>query len=445
MMERIKSWTLTILVALSVILTWQLWTFQPDLAYLDESDYLPSENFGEELDLQDVIWPDQLVFRNGERQVALNGTERVFSRFYNTLLEARFENITLNQDFDVDELYEGQRIAELIFPAPIPGDILDEILNFEDDIPYLSIDSVDRVLLIDEGVDSENLKVKFVSYEDPVVLEGETNFSMSDFREQYIRQMDEFTSVFSYEVDNGSVLPKTIYLPEEPVMYSTLSDTSSEINYNAFLRLLFNDSDYVKQYHQDNREASFTDGNRMMSLEDNGDYLNYVNPVYSENVPDSQHHVVEASFDFINSRGGWTDTYRLYDWKRRSQEENATYRMIVSGLPVFESQGLDLASINVSRVGGQVSQYSRPLFNLDESPIDARGSIELPAGEDVIEFAEEQFDPERIENIRVGYKMEKTDNVVIRFEPSWYVKYDDAWYPIDPGVTEEGEEESGLE
>ncbi|MFB4163616.1 YycH family regulatory protein [Alteribacillus sp. JSM 102045] len=441
MMERIKSWTLSVLVAISVILTWQLWTFQPNYAFLDESDYLPSDiEMGEELSIEDVIWPDQIVFRNGARQTGLDGTQRLFSRFYNDFLDSRFENITLNQDFEAGELYEGDHAAELIFPTPIPGEVLNDMMNFEDDTPYLSIDSVDRIVLIDEGGDSENLQVKFVSYEDPVVLEGETNFSMSDFRDLYIHQMDEFSPVFSHELEDNSVIPKTIYLPEETVTYNTLSDTSSEMNYNDFLTLLFNDSDYVKQYRQDNREASFTDGNRMMSLEDNGDYLNYVNPIYSENVQDSQNHVVETTFDFINSRGGWTDTYRLYDWQRSSLEESAVYRMIVSGLPVFESRGRDLASINVSRTGGQVSQFSRPLFQLDDSPIDTSGSIELASGEQVLEFAEEQFDPEQIENIRVGYKMEKTESLVIQFEPSWYVKYDGSWYPIEPDGTTETKE-----
>ncbi|SDH90459.1 Two-component signal transduction system YycFG, regulatory protein YycH [Alteribacillus persepolensis] len=444
MIERVKSWTLTILIATSAVLTYQLWTFQPNLDYLDESGYVPSETSGEELALNDVIWPEQLIFHDGLHQVSLDGHENLFARFYNDFLDARVENITLHQNVEADDMYEGQRIAEVIYPTAIPGDVVNSVLNIEDDIPYLSIDMVDRILLVDNGGESENLVVRLVSYGEQIILEGETNFSMSDFRDIYLEGIDQYPSVFSYEIQNNSSLTEFIYLPEESVTYTTLSDTFSEMNYNVFLRLLFNDTDYVKQYHQDNREASFTDGNRMMTLEDNGHYLQYINPVYSENVQESQQHVVETGFDFINSRGGWTDTYHLYDWGYSNQEENVSYRMIVAGLPVFESRGRDLASINVTRAGGQVSQFSRPLFNLDGSPINARGSMELARGEQVIAFAEQQFDPESIENIRVGYKMEKTDNVVVRLEPSWYVKYDDAWYPIDPEEAEE-EGENGLE
>ncbi|SFE63043.1 YycH family regulatory protein [Alteribacillus iranensis] len=439
MKERIKSWTLTILVAISVFLTWQLWNYQPNYALLDEdTGYVPSENLGKELSLKEVIWPQQLVFHQGVDQHGVDGSDRLLSAFYEDFLDSRFEDITLNQDYEIRDLYDGQREAELVFPAPIPGEALERILDIESDTPYLSIDSVDRIILSDQGGDSENLQVKFVSYSEPVVLEGETNFSLSEFRERYIERMDEFPEVFPYELPGSDFIQKTVYLPAEPITYNSVSDTSTALNYNDFLSLLFSDSDYVRQYHQDNQEASFTDGNRMMSLEDNGDYLTYVNPVYSENSSDNQQHVVTTTFDFVNSRGGgWTDDYRLYDWEHRRSGEHATYRMVVAGLPVFESRGRDLASINVSRSGGQVSEFSRPLFNLDESPIDTQGAEELASGSEVLAYVERQFETDRIENIQVGYQMEKTDNLVIRFEPSWYVKYDGSWYSVEPNKEEE--------
>ncbi|WP_240376289.1 YycH family regulatory protein [Bacillus piscicola] len=443
MKERVKSWTLTILVAISVLLTWQLWTYQPNYALLNESDYLPSESPGEELMLKDVIEPEQLILHNGNRHHGLDGTDHLLSTFYQQVLDSRFENITLNQGFRENEIYEGQRAAELIFPAPIPGEALERMLNFEADIPYFSIESVDRIIFIDKGGDSEKLRVKFISYEEPVVLEGETNFSLSTFRERYILNMSNYPAVFPFKVEGNTVIPKTLFLPERPVAYSYLSDTTTTINYNDYLQLLFSDADYVRQYHQDNQEASFTDGNRMMSLDENGDYLTYVNPVYSESSKDTQqHHVVTTTFDFINSRGGWTDYYRLYDWQQYRKKESATYRMIIAGLPVFESRGRDLASITVSRSGGQVTEFSRPLFNMDESPIDTKGSKTLASGQEILRYVKKQFDIKEVEDIRVGYAMDKTENLVVRFEPSWYVKYDGAWYSVAP---EEKEDESGLE
>ncbi|WP_026702049.1 YycH family regulatory protein [Salibacterium aidingense] len=435
MKERIKSWTLTVLVGLSVFLTWQLWTFQPSLAPLNEASIATSEELGEELQLEEVVEPDQLILHDGDSHASLNATDALFSRFYEDLLDSRFENITLNQEVNEDDIYEGQRSAEIIYPTPVPDEIMEQMLRFEEDSPNLSMDSIDRIVLQDQGGDTDTLIVKFISHEESFVLEGETNFSLSAFREEYVLQMDDYTSVFPYQLNNNASTSEVLYLPTEAVTYNTLSDTSTEIDYNKFLNLLFSDSDYVEQYRQDNQNASFTDGNQMMSIEENGSYLTYVNPVYSENTSSSQSHVIGAAFDFVNSRGGWTDDYRLYDWHRQTQEESATYRMMVAGLPVFTAGGPEISSINVTRSGGQVSEYSRPLFQLDDSPIDARGSMELASGEEVVEYAEEQFDPSLIEDIKPGYQLEKTDSLVFRFEPSWYVKQDGAWYPIDPEET----------
>lgn len=432
MMERVKSWVLSMLVITSLLLTWQLWTYQPDYALLDEQDYVPSENIGEELRLHDVIWPEQMVMHKGDVMTAINGSDGLFSAFYREFLEARFEEITLQQNVNIDDLFRGERVMEIIFPTAIPSVILNRVLTFEMDMPQLSVETVDRILLVDEGEAIDHLTVKFVSFKDGVVLEGQTNFSVSNFRNRYFSQMDNFPSVFAYALDGTANLPKRLYLPEERVTFETISDTSTAIDYHHFLKVLFSDIDSVKQYFQDNRESSFTDGNRMMSLEGGGNYLTYIHPIYSETPNTSQQHVIQTTFDFINSSGGWTDNYRLYDWNIKSREENATYRMIVGGLPVFESKGRDLASIHVTRTGGQVTEFSRPLYNLDGSPLDAKGKVELASGHEVLDYAEEKFGAQEVENIRIGYKMDRTDNLVIHFEPSWYVQFDGSWYSVDP-------------
>ncbi|SFM12812.1 YycH family regulatory protein [Salibacterium qingdaonense] len=443
MKERIKSWALALLVMFSMFLTWQLWTFQPNFAPLNESAATSNEEIGEERSLNDVIEPSQLVFHEGVSYTALNGTNDLFARFYDELLDSQFQNMTVRENVSRDSLYEAPRTAEIIFPASVPDEVLSQMFQFEEEDPGLPINSVDRMILRDQGGNSENLLVTFASNEESFVLQGETTFSMSSFRENYILQMDEYKPVFPYDPGNQSSSLEVLYLPENSVEYSTLSDTSTDIDYNQFLNLLFSDAEYVEQYRRENGEASFTDGNRMVSVEENGTYFQYVNPVYSEGTSSSQRHVIDATFGFVNSRGGWTDDYRLYDWQPQSEGQHATYRMIVSGLPVFTSGGPDISSINVTRSGGQISEYSRPLFELDDSPIDARGSIELASGREVVEYAEQQFDPSLIEDIQPGYQLEKTDSLVFRFEPSWYVKHDGAWYPVDPDDTQTGSTPEG--
>ncbi|MFB5663286.1 YycH family regulatory protein [Alteribacillus sp. HJP-4] len=442
MIERIKSWVLTILITSSVILTWQIWTFQPNYDHLTPSNYVESEPFADSQSLSDVIWPDQIVFHDGLQQAAINGNDEEFRMFFEGLLDSRFEEMTPEQSLESEELFNGPRTAEIIFPADVPGEVLQSMLNFESDAPDFAEDeSIDRMFIIDEGDDNESLKVQFITDSGLVLMEGTTDFSRSELRDSYFSRITEFSSVFSYYPDEDEGLSDTIYLPEDTTTQNIISDTSSEISHENFLQFLFNDHESVRPYNQDSGEATYTDGNRMMSLEYGGNYLSYVNPVYSENPSDTQNHVVLSTFDYVNSHGGWTDTYQLYDWNRESREETATFRMLVSGLPVFESSGRDLASIDVSRSGGQISQYSRPLFDFDDSPINTGGSKTLASGSEVVSYIEDQFESENVENIRIGYQMEETDNLLYQFEPSWFVKYEDSWYPIS--VNEESSSGEG--
>ncbi|PAM96852.1 hypothetical protein B4N84_00040, partial [Flavobacterium sp. IR1] len=60
--EHVKTGLLIGLVGLSIILTWQLWTFQPDINFLGESEELERTSLiSEEVRLSDVIRPEKLI------------------------------------------------------------------------------------------------------------------------------------------------------------------------------------------------------------------------------------------------------------------------------------------------------------------------------------------------------------------------------------------------
>ncbi len=57
--------------------------------------------------------------------------------------------------------------------------------------------------------------------------------------------------------------------------------------------------------------------------------------------------------------------------------------MIVQGVPVYDT-GEPQTSITAVKTGGQIANYSRPLFELDANPIDIEENVTLESGRDIV-------------------------------------------------------------
>ncbi|WP_100400479.1 YycH family regulatory protein [Bacillus sp. FJAT-44742] len=445
MIERVKSGLLTILVIISLFLTWLMWTYQPDYDLLQGTEPIESDPYGEELNYDEVVWPERMILHTQLGSTMVDGQESLFVSFYENLLDAGFEELSVSTSVDTENLYDVESGIELIFPAPIPSEVLGELFEFEEDEPYLTVGSADRFLFTHDE-ENEEVLAHLISYEEDLVIEASTTLSVSDFENQYLNRAGSYPEVFAHHVNEGNEeIPRLHYLPENPLTYPHVQYTSVELQAEPFIDYLFSDPTYVKHYRQENGTESFTDGNRMMNLTRNGRYLNYINPVFSDHGTASQQHVVNTSFDFINSHGGWTDQYHLYSWSQDADQDESRFRLIIEGVPVFESNGVNRTSLFVTRSGTQTSRYSRPMYDIDveEEPIEST-PYELPAGQEVLDYIDQHtpFSEEEIENIRVGYQMDR-HNLVLAFEPMWFVKYRDSWYPLEINNSEG--EEHGLE
>src|SRR5574342_267298 len=60
--ENIKSWILTILVLVSILLTWNLWTYQPNYDTMENSNTVKEVTVSEKQEVQSLVSPDQVLF-----------------------------------------------------------------------------------------------------------------------------------------------------------------------------------------------------------------------------------------------------------------------------------------------------------------------------------------------------------------------------------------------
>ncbi|GAE26229.1 YycH protein [Halalkalibacter wakoensis JCM 9140] len=188
----------------------------------------------------------------------------------------------------------------------------------------------------------------------------------------------------------------------------------------------------MKYYQQTDGEDSYTDGNRIITMHNNGAFMEYYNPVFIETQERSNKHIVQNSYEFINGHGGWTNDYILANWNSSDIRDEAVFQMQIKGVPVVQFEGQGDMSLQISRSGNQIVNYSRPLFELDAFPIDAREQIELPSGEEVINYLKRQefFDERRLIKVTIGYEMISRNSSFVTVEPHWFIYYGNRWQKV---------------
>ena len=67
--ENIKSVILTILVGIGLLVTWNLWTYQPSYKELENADTVQEVSLSSKpkKDIKDIVKPDQVIFHKEKK------------------------------------------------------------------------------------------------------------------------------------------------------------------------------------------------------------------------------------------------------------------------------------------------------------------------------------------------------------------------------------------
>lgn len=451
MIEPIKTTTLWFLILLSVFLTYQIWTFQPNYAILKNTEYIEHTQIGDEKKLQQVIKPKQVVLhQEGNYFIPMDNFTFV-KRYYEEYFGVTLENFSLLPNVNTFNRNESDYKMEFIFPTSIPAETLKELFQISSN-DNLYVSSVDRIILfLTKDEEKEEVHVQIISNEAQMVVEGQSNISVSKFKEDVIHDNnDVFYKAFPYDIiDYGSGFRKTIFLPFESHSINSVTYLAKPIPTDYFKQILFSDPNFVKQYLQSNGEETFTDGNRMVNILENGNILRYINPTFGDLIERNNKSVLFTALDFLNGHGGFTNSFYFDSSKAYGSTDEITFRLVIDGLPVYRSNLFEvnnnLYEITLHRgIGNQIEQYVRPLFFMEDEPINITKSTRLPSGISLVEALENSEDIRRdlITDINFGFMMMKRQSFVI-FEPRWFIEYDGNWQAVQ--IVEEPDDSEGTE
>ena len=424
--ENIKSGILTILVLVSILLTWNLWTYQPNYDFMDNGNTVAGVTVSEKQEVRKIIKPDQILFhiKGGTYGTNNNGElERVIREMSRwTIYDVK--NYT-DKVGNIEDLSHGRGNIEVIFPGEVPIELYRSVLNIEEKkIPLFNFN---KIIINVTGASKEYGTIYFVSLENQQVYSSHISAeSLNGFNRSFYKNAAQYPRYFAYKASER----RTIFLPEEKIEMTPYKYFPNSLNSEDFKEALFNDPSFVQKSTIAHIEE-YTNDSSKMTINYDTNILRYVNPAAVDDYNEGSYDLVNRSIDFVNEHGGWTDPFRYV--LKDDYKHSVTFRLYsMDGYPVFNDQGL--SEIKEEWGQDEINSYVRPSIALDlPIPTDMKKVIR-PSGHTVLEYlqSKKDFKPELLDDLVLGYRMQRDtqENRLILLEPAWFYRYDKSWKEI---------------
>ena len=355
--ENIKSLILTFLVIGSALLTWNLWTYQPEYETIENANYVQEVSIGEKKDNKTIIKPERVLFHF---QKSVYGTELTseLDKIIRVMSQWNIYDVKsyTNKVENFKKLVHGEGAIEIIFPEKVPLVIYKKVLNFQDKtVPNIRFD---RIVMNMENNQKDTGIIYFISYDQREVYIGHVNSAdLNVINRGFYKVADKYPSYIPYEPKENLVL----FLPKEETSMMKYKYYPDYLDSEKFKEALFNDPSFVQKSFIPEGEE-YTDGSSKMNNYYNEKLLFYINPIEESDFVGSSFEILQRGIDFINEHGGWTDAYRFAGMDEWNQK--IIFRLYSSeGFPVFNEKGMS----EIMEVWGrsEINKYLRPNFSLD--------------------------------------------------------------------------------
>ncbi|MFE8702000.1 YycH family regulatory protein [Cytobacillus sp. FJAT-54145] len=422
--ENIKSIILAILIVLSVLLTWGLWTYQPNYDIMENAKTVQEVALSEKKDLKEIVRPDRIFYHSRESHLGtndpleINKTIKELSRWnFND-----FQDISSGVD-NLEEFLQDQNKVEIVYPDIIPIDLYKNVLNIKvkDELNI----GFDRIVISLENTTRESGFVYFISYSENTVVQSRVTASfITNYETNFYTNAANNPKFIRYVAEETSE-GRSLFVTEDPVTMSLYNYLIDPLPTEKFRDALFNDPSFVQNNYIAPIEE-YTDGSTLLTINHDQNNIFYVNPAQENEVSMGANNILQKSIDFVNGHGGWTDPYRYVGMDPLGQ--SIVFRLYdPNGYPIFSDTGIS----EVLQVWGEneINKYLRNNFSLGRRVESME--ITLLSGKDALENLKklDDFNPEFLQDLVLGYKMSKeTQGPLVQLEPSWFYKYNDQWW-----------------
>lgn len=445
--EGFKTLLLTLFVLLSLVLTWNLWTFQSSSNRLTKPTFSEISPKGKRTITQ-VVRPKQAVFRqDGELFGTVSATD--LTKMFEMVTNAEFNKVQICGNHLTSEKINrcqpassSDNSVEMIFPTSIPislfGNIVEQNAKSQANTSYLQFTSQNSLVFNHIVFDrtssgkTPQLTAYFMDRKNPVAEANIGNLSLKNLK-ALLRGREPFLK----EISHGRVF----YIPSQPKP-EKLRYNFNLIDAYRFEKALFSNQNVL--IHKDNY---FATTNQTLTIS-NDHIFKFVSNEQSGGqtknaaVSGTPSDIVNG-FNYVNSHSGWTDAYMLFDYGRSKKQDSGTvvFRLMMSKgsstYPVFDNVSEpfsynDAGTIVLKLTTGNIYQYMRSMMDLtNRTPYLAH--VQFPTGQEVWQqlTTSKRVLMKNVQDLCVGYKMNVSSQDTAMFIPHWYVLYNGNWMTVD--------------
>ena len=440
--DKLRSVVLAILVLLSFLFSYYLWTAGRGMGEEEMTSGTTSQS-----NVSITTHTESDTFR--PTIVALHGTDNQdqiqIGRTYplRNLLSDMFETQDLNQidrsiitnyEEYINEMEQG-RWLEFVYSEAHPLGLIDQ--KFEEISRDMSQNFYDRVSI---NIDNPT-SVYFYHTESQTMHVASTSGGEDLAIEPFLSEENiDYTGAYPVFLNNNIV-----YLPTDPVNIPNRRYVIEQLPNGVYINNFFPDTSLMDRRSNSNI-TRFIDLTKEVSINQNIYTLNYLRQISDTGdlEPTTR---FERSFNQVNRFENWSDTFVVSNYDET--EEIIEFQREIDGYPVFSLNGYETIS-EVGLVETGVTHLKLPLRFIN-TPIDIQGAPEkkLMSGEELWTRLEEGTPGNvynRIEDLSIGYSWDQSeeDNQVVNFNPDWFVLVDGDWMIWEDYLELDKEATNGL-
>jgi regulatory protein YycH of two-component signal transduction system YycFG len=434
MKERAKTIMLVFLVAVSFILTNVWWFYQPRVENYRDPAYAYRTKIAPELDTQDVLRPEKVVFHYGEQKPAVGLPD---SPFFKVVVDG-ITHWSFSRPEEVQyaavnwaELMNVERGIEIVFPSGIGWTLFSKIVAFPAEMPS---GLIKRVWLY-ESPEEKKVSVLLIDDENRKAYRSNANVTWSEWegllslgkhlpRYRFVStEPKAVTSIFPL---SGLAFARGIYLPEESVLVREIHKFYQKTAPNRMVSLLFVDPSITRQLVERDGSIIYTDGSQGMKVSSDGNQMiaQFTEPYRAtERVAEPP---LGRAVDFVNRYGGWPGNFYLD--RTEALDNNRwmmTFRLSVDDYPVY-SQQEEWAEIAIETSGQTAVEYRRSLLRLDQDV--ERQYLQSNTADAILQALKDQeINIEEIADCKLGYRMTMNGDYLV-LKPVWAISLKNGRY-----------------
>lgn len=438
--EMFKSILLSVLIVLSLFLTWNLWNFHSQFKPLEKAGYVQSDvSKHGKVSLNDTVYPLLAIFHEGGAESPGLNAKTSMKAMLNKVTRASYNHVKQQNGKNKNKFRQQVKkdSVSLVFPHAISKPLFQDMLHKGEKQKGQNsgLDTLDDDVMFDVisfHKTPAGVLAIFQNGHDTVATAKTNGLSYGDLHDFKKKTTDSFVSK---DLADGP-----IQLPAESVCVKKISYSSYQwLDIDKFKSVLFDHPHEV--LHQDDYYK-----NGAKSLKKKDHTIKFTNPRSAHDNDSSegkdQTSIVQHSYKYVDGHAGWNDPYVLFDYNPTASDgrldaKSVTFRLMIGkkqSYPVFASvegnspyrdAGTILLNWQGSEDADQPHLYARTLLDLPES--DLKGAKrKLASGVAVLQELKQAEDIKKgqIHDLRIGYKMDYPPDLnTLVFTPKWYVLY----------------------